>query len=139
MSELTLAGNLSGDPELRFTASGLPVANFTVCHTPRVWHKESGEYRDGETIFMRCSIWRDAAEHVAESLRRGDRVLVTGRVKSRSWETDAGEKRTVLELDADEVGPSLRWATAKVSRAVRSSAPAAPDAYSAPAAVPDVA
>ena len=122
MTTLTLTGNLAGDPELRYTPNGVAVANFTVCHTPRV--RKGDEYEDGETIFMRCSIWRDYAEHLANSLHRGDRVIVSGRVKSRTWETPEGDKRTVIEMDADEVGPSLRFADVKVSRAERSSAPA---------------
>jgi single-strand DNA-binding protein len=126
MSTITLVGNLSADPELRFTASGLAVAGFTVCHTPRFFDKNTNEWRDGETIFMRCSIWREYAGNVAESLRRGDRVMVTGKIKSRSWETDAGEKRTVIELDAEEVGPALRYGTTRFTKATRSDA--APDA-----------
>lgn len=131
MTAFTLAGNLAGDPELRFTPAGVAVANFTVCHTPRHLDKQSGEWVDGETLFLRCSIWREAAEHVAESLHRGDRVLVTGRLKSRSYETGEGDKRTVIELDADDVGPSLRWATARVQRAARASEAATGDAWAA--------
>ncbi len=116
---ITLVGNLTGDPELRFTPSGAAVANFTVASTPRTFDRQSNEWKDGETLFMRCSIWRDAAENVAESLQRGARVVVTGRLKSRSYETKEGEKRTVIELDVDEVGPSLRYATAKVNKTQR--------------------
>ena len=116
---ITLVGNLTGDPELRFTPSGAAVANFTVASTPRTFDRQSNEWKDGETLFMRCSIWRDAAENVAESLTRGARVVVTGRLKSRSYETKEGEKRTVLEMDVDEVGPSLRYATAKVNKTQR--------------------
>ena len=117
---ITIIGNLTNDPELRFTPSGAAVANFTVASTPRTFDRQSNDWKDGETLFMRCSVWRDAAENVAESLQRGSRVLVTGRLKSRSYETKEGEKRTVVELDVDEVGPSLRYATAKVNKTTRS-------------------
>ena len=117
---ITLVGNLTADPELRFTPSGAAVANFTVASTPRTFDRQSNEWKDGETLFIRCSIWRDAAENVAESLARGTRVIVQGRLKSRSYETKEGEKRTVFELDVDEIGPSLRSATAKVNRTQRS-------------------
>lgn len=116
---ITLIGNLTADPELKFTPSGAAVANFTVASTPRTMDRQSNEWKDGETLFMRCAIWREAAENVAESLTKGSRVLVTGRLKSRSYETREGEKRTVVELDVDEVGPSLRYATAKVARTQR--------------------
>jgi single-strand DNA-binding protein len=116
---ITIIGNITGDPELRFTPSGAAVANFTVASTPRQFDRTSNEWKDGETLFMRCSVWRDAAENVAESLQRGTRVLVSGRLKSRSYETKEGEKRTVIELDVDEVGPSLKYATAKVNRTQR--------------------
>ena len=116
---LTVVGNLTGDPELRFTPSGAAVANFTVASTPRTFDRQSNEWKDGETLFMRCSVWREAAENVAESLHRGTRVVVTGRLKSRSYETKEGEKRTVVEMDVDEVGPSLRYATAKVNKTQR--------------------
>jgi len=116
---LTLIGNLTNDPELRFTPSGAAVANFTVASTPRQFDRQSNEWKDGETLFMRCSVWRDAAENVAESLQRGSRVIVTGRLKSRTYDTKEGEKRTVMELEVDELGPSLRYATAKVNRTQR--------------------
>src|SRR5471030_1013366 len=116
---ITIIGNLTADPELRFTPSGAAVANFTVASTPREFDRTSNEWKDGETLFMRCSVWRDAAENVAESLQRGTRVLVTGRLRSRSYETKEGEKRTVVEMEVDEVGPSLRYATAKVAKASR--------------------
>jgi single-strand DNA-binding protein len=116
---ITLVGNLTGDPELRFTPSGAAVANFTVASTPRTFDRQSNEWKDGETLFMRCAIWREAAENVAESLTKGTRVVVTGRLRSRSYETREGEKRTVMEMDVDEVGPSLRYATAKVARTSR--------------------
>ena len=116
---ITVIGNLTNDPELRFTPSGAAVANFTIASTPRTFDRQSNEWKDGETLFMRCSVWRDAAENVAESLQRGTRVLVSGRLRSRSYETKEGEKRTVVELDVDEVGPSLRYATAKVNRTQR--------------------
>ena len=116
---LTIIGNLAGDPELRFTQSGVPVVNFTVASTPRRYDKNSGQWVDEETLFMRCSLWRDAAENVAESLGRGTRVIVSGRLKARSYETQQGEKRTVTELEVDEVGPSLRYASAKVNKTTR--------------------
>ena len=119
---ITVIGNITGDPELRFTPSGAAVANFTVASTPRQFDRQSNEWKDGETLFMRCSVWRDAAENVAESLQRGTRVLVTGRLKSRSYDTKEGEKRTVMELEVDEVGPSLRYATAKVNKTQRGGA-----------------
>ena len=118
---ITIIGNLTADPELRFTPSGAAVANFTVASTPRQFDRTSNEWKDGETLFMRCSVWRDAAENVAESLQRGARVLVSGRLKSRSYETKEGEKRTVIEMDVEEVGPSLKYATAKVNRTQRGS------------------
>ena len=113
---ITVVGNLTADPELRFTASGAAVANFTVASTPRTFDRATGEWKDGEALFLRCNIWRQAAENVAESLTRGARVIVTGRLKQRSFDTKEGEKRTVIELEVDEVGPSLRYATAKVNR-----------------------
>ncbi len=118
---LTVVGNLTADPELRFTASGAAVANFTVASTPRTFDRASNEWKDGEALFMRCNIWRQAAENVAESLTRGSRVVVTGRLKQRSFDTKEGEKRTVIELEVDEIGPSLRYATAKVNRVNRPS------------------
>ncbi|MCI1260776.1 MAG: single-stranded DNA-binding protein [Tetrasphaera jenkinsii] len=117
---LTIIGNLTGDPELRFTPSGAAVANFTVASTPRTFDRQSNEWKDGETLFMRCSVWREVAENVAESLHKGTRVLVTGRLRSRSYETKEGEKRTVVEMEVDEIGPSLRYATTKVNRTQRS-------------------
>ena len=116
---ITVIGNITGDPELRFTPSGAAVANFTVASTPRQFDRQSNEWKDGETLFMRCSVWRDAAENVAESLQRGTRVIVSGRLKSRSYETKEGEKRTVVEMEVDEVGPSLRYASAKVTKTQR--------------------
>jgi len=116
---ITVVGNLTADPELRFTPSGAAVANFTVASTPRTFDKNSNEWKDGEALFLRCSVWRQAAENVAESLQRGAAVIVQGRLKQRSFETKEGEKRTVYELDVDEVGPSLKWATAKVTKASR--------------------
>ncbi len=117
---ITVVGNLTADPELRFTPSGAAVANFTVASTPRTFDKNSNEWKDGEALFLRCSVWRQAAENVAESLQRGTAVIVQGRLKQRSFETKEGEKRTVYELDVDEVGPSLKFATAKVTKASRS-------------------
>jgi single-strand DNA-binding protein len=116
---ITVIGNLTADPELRFTPAGAAVANFTVASTPRIFDRQSNEWKDGEALFMRCNIWREAAENVAESLSRGSRVIVTGRLKQRSYETREGEKRTVMELEVDEIGPSLKYATAKVTKASR--------------------
>ena len=116
---ITVVGNLTADPELRFTATGAAVANFTVASTPRTFDKNTNEWKDGEALFLRCSIWRQPAENVAETLTRGARVIVSGRLQQRSYETKEGEKRTVIELAVDEIGPSLRYATAKVNRAVR--------------------
>ena len=115
---LTIVGNCVNDPELRFLASGVAVASFAVASTPRTFDKATNEWKDGETLFMRCSIWREAAENVAESLTRGTRVIVTGRLKSRSYEKD-GQQRTAYELDVEEVGPSLRYARANVRKAER--------------------
>jgi single-strand DNA-binding protein len=117
---ITVIGNLTADPELRFTPSGAAVANFTVASTPRTYDQTSQEWKDGEALFLRCNVWRQAAENVAESLTRGSRVIVSGRLKQRSFDTKEGEKRTVIELEVDEIGPSLRYATAKVTRAARS-------------------
>ena len=116
---ITVVGNLTADPELRFTPAGAAVANFTVASTPRIFDRQSSEWKDGEALFLRCSIWREAAENVAESLTRGSRVIVTGRLKQRSFETKEGEKRTVMEVEVDEIGPSLKYATAKVNKASR--------------------
>jgi single-strand DNA-binding protein len=117
---ITVVGNLTADPELRFTPSGAAVANFTVASTPRTLDRQSNEWRDGEPLFLGCSVWRQAAENAAESLTRGMRVIVTGRLKARSYETREGEKRTVFEIEVDEVAPSLRYATAKVTKTSRS-------------------
>ena len=117
---ITVVGNLTADPELRFTPSGAAVASFTVASTPRTFDRQSNEWKDGEALFLRCSIWRQAAENVAETLQRGMRVIVQGRLQQRSFETREGEKRTVIEMQVDEVGPSLRYATAKVTRTQRS-------------------
>lgn len=147
---ITVVGNLTDDPELRFTPSGAAVANFTVASTPRTFDRNTNEWVDGEAMFLRCSIWRQAAENVAESLQRGMRVVVQGRLKARSYETREGEKRTVFEIEVDEIGPSLRFATAKVTRTNRQggggysgggagggqSAPADPWATPAPSAAP---
>ncbi len=119
---ITVVGNLTADADLRFTPSGAAVANFTVASTPRSFDKQAGEWKDGEPLFMRCSIWRQAAENVGETLTRGMRVIVVGRLKQRSYEKD-GEKRTVVELEADEVGPSLKYATAKVAKVSRDGRP----------------
>jgi single-strand DNA-binding protein len=116
---ITVVGNLTADPELRFTPSGAAVANFTVASTPRTFDRQSGEWKDGEALFLRCNVWRQPAENVAESLTRGMRVMVSGRLRQRSFETREGEKRTVVELEVDEVGPSLRYATAKINKVSR--------------------
>ena len=121
-NQVTLVGNLTDDPELRYTPNGAAVANFTVASTPRFLDKATNEWKDGEALFLRCSIWRQAAENVAESLTRGARVIVQGRLKQRSYETKEGEKRTVFEVEVDEIGPSLRYATAKVNKTSRSGA-----------------
>jgi single-strand DNA-binding protein len=117
---ITVVGNLTDDPELRFTPSGAAVAKFRIASTPRTLDRQSGEWKDGEPLFLACNIWRDAAEHVAESLQRGARVIVQGRLRQRSYETREGEKRTIYELEVDEIGPSLRYATAKVQKMSRS-------------------
>lgn len=117
---ITVVGNLTADPELRFTPSGAAVANFTVASTPRTFDRQTNEWKDGDALFLRCSIWREAAENVAETLTKGMRVIVQGRLTQRSYETREGEKRTVVELQVDEIGPSLRYASAKVTRAQRS-------------------
>jgi single-strand DNA-binding protein len=143
---ITVVGNLVDDPELRFTPSGAPVANFRIASTPRTFDKQSNEWKDGEALFLSCSIWRQAAENVAESLQKGMRVIVQGRLKQRSYETREGERRTVVELEVEEVGPSLKYATAQVNRANRgggnwggggqSNAPAAADPWNQPGAGP---
>ncbi len=139
---ITVVGNLTDDPELRFTSSGAAVANFTVASTPRFFDKNTNDWKDGDALFLRCSIWRQAAENVAETLTKGARVIVQGRLKQRSYETREGEKRTVYELDVDEVGPSLKYATAKVVKVSRGSGGGggfgggAPAAASAPAEDP---
>ena len=117
---LTVIGNLTDDPELRFTSSGAAVAKFRVASTPRFMDKASGEWKDGEPLFLSCTVWRQVAENVAESLSRGSRVIISGRLRQRTYETKEGEKRTVIDLEVDEIGPSLRYATAKVQRMSRS-------------------
>jgi single-strand DNA-binding protein len=128
---ITLVGNLTADPDLRFTPAGAAVATFTVASTPRVYDRQEGQWKDGDALFLRCTVWRDAAEHVADTLARGTRVIVTGRLKQRSFETRDGDKRTVIEVDVDEVGPSLRYigATlhAKTNGRTRNGAAEAPD------------
>src|ERR1700761_2530459 len=120
---ITIVGNLTDDPELRFTPSGAAVAKFRIASTPRTLDRQTNEWKDGEPLFLACNIWRDAAEHVAESLQRGARVIVQGRLRQRSYETREGEKRTVYELEVDEIGPSLRYATAKVMKMTRQTEP----------------
>jgi single-strand DNA-binding protein len=117
---ITVIGNLTSDPELRWTPSGAAVANFTIASTPRTLDRQTQEWKDGEALFLRCNVWRQAAENVAESLTRGSRVMAQGRLKQRSFETKEGEKRTVVELEVDEIGPSLRYATATVTKSDRS-------------------
>jgi len=114
---ITVVGNLTSDPELRYTQNGLAVANFTIASTPRSFDRASNDWKDGEALFLRASVWREFAEHVASSLSKGSRVVATGRLKQRSYETREGEKRTSIELEVDEIGPSLRYATAQVTRA----------------------
>src|ERR1700688_241116 len=118
-TQITIAGNLVEDPELRFTPAGQPVARFRVASTPRIRDAATNEWKDGDSLFLTCNVWRQAAENVAESLQRGMRVIVTGRLKQRNYETKEGEKRTVYEIEVDDVGPSLRNASAKVARANR--------------------
>ena len=141
---ITIIGNLTNDPELRFTPSGAAVASFTVASSSRVLDKQTNEWKDGDTTFLRCNVWRQYAENVAESLQRGMRVLVNGRLKQRSYETKEGEKRTVYEVEVDDVGPALRYATAKVTKVARAGgggfgpsgggdAPAADDPWATPA------
>ncbi len=118
---ITVVGNLVADPELRFTPAGQPVATFRIASTPRIMDRQTNEWKDGDSLFLSCNVWRQAAENVAESLQRGMRVIVTGRLKQRNYETKEGEKRTVYEVEVDDVGPSLRNASAKVNRASRGS------------------
>jgi single-strand DNA-binding protein len=118
---ITVVGNLTADPELRFTPSGAAVASFTIASTPRTFDRNTSEWKDGEALFLRCSLWRQAAENAAESLTRGMRVIAQGRLQQRSYETREGEKRTVIELQVDEIGPSLKYASAKVNRTQRGS------------------
>jgi len=113
---ITVVGNLTADPDLRFTTSGVAVAAFTVASTPRVFDRQSGEWKDGDTLFLRCTLWRQPAENTAETLSKGTRVIVTGRLKQRTYDTPDGQQRTVTEIDVDDIGPSLRYATATVTR-----------------------
>ena len=131
---ITVVGNLTADPELRYTQNGVAVANFTIASTPRNFDRATGEWKDGDALFMRASVWREFAEHAASSLTKGARVVATGRLRQRSYETKEGEKRTSIELEVDEIGPSLRYATAQVQRQSGGSSKAAvDDAWSAPA------
>ena len=120
---LTITGNLTADPDLRFTGTGTAVVAFTVAASRRVYDQATGQWKDGDTLFLRCSVWRELADHAAETLTKGTRVIVTGRLKQRSYDTPEGDKRTVYEIDADDVGPSLKWATAKIARTSRDKAP----------------
>lgn len=131
---ITVVGNLTADPELRYTQNGVAVANFTIASTPRMFDRASGEWKDGEALFMRASVWREFAEHVASSLTKGARVIATGRLRQRSYETKEGEKRTSIELEVDEIGPSLRYATAQVQRQSSGAKGAMEDGWSSPAA-----
>jgi single-strand DNA-binding protein len=134
---ITVIGNLTADPELRYTQNGLPVANFTVASTPRSFDRQANEWKDDEALFLRCSVWREVAEHVAGSLTKGTRVIVQGRLKQRSYQDREGNNRTALELEVDEIGPSLRYATAQVTRTAGSGAGGAARRPSAPQQVQD--
>ena len=125
---ITVIGNLTADPELRFTPAGAPVANFTIASTPRTFDKQANDWKEGETLFLRASVWREAAENAAETLTKGTRVVAQGRLKSRSYDTKEGDRRTVIELEVDEIGPSLRYATARVNRTDRRDQPQQPAA-----------
>lgn len=118
-TQITVIGNLTADPELRFTPAGAAVANFTIASTPREFDRQANEWKDGEALFLRCSVWRESAENVAETLAKGMRVIAQGRLRSRSYDTKEGERRTVMELEVDEIGPSLRFASATVTRTQR--------------------
>jgi single-strand DNA-binding protein len=133
---VTVVGNLTADPELRYTQSGLAVANFTIASTPRQFDRNANEWKDGDPLFLRASVWREFAEHVASSLTKGSRVIAQGRLKQRSYETKEGEKRTTIELEVDEIGPSLRYATAQVTRATSGGSAAPAPAASEPWATP---
>lgn len=124
---ITVVGNLTSDPELRYTQNGLAVANFTIASTPRTFDRASNDYKDGETLFLRASVWREFAEHIAGSLSKGSRVIATGRLRQRAYETKEGEKRTSIELEIDEIGPSLRYATATITRTASTNADESPD------------
>lgn len=122
----TIIGNLTADPELKFLQSGTAVANFTIASTPRTYDKTTGEWKDGETLYLRCSLWREAAENLAGSLTRGARVIATGKLRSRSWESNDGDKRTTIELEVEEIGASLRYATAAVTKTSGGKTPTKP-------------
>ncbi|MFC7942682.1 single-stranded DNA-binding protein [Microbacterium oxydans] len=135
---ITVVGNLTADPELRFTQNGLPVANFTIASTPRIFDRAANEYKDGDALFLRASCWRELAEHVAGSLTKGTRVIAQGRLRQRSYQDREGNQRTAIELEVDEIGPSLRYATAQVARAAKTDAqktkaqPAAEEQWATP-------
>ena len=133
---ITVVGNLTDDPELRFTPSGAAVANFTIASTPRTFDKQTNTWKDGDALFLRCSIWRQAAENVAETLTKGMRVMVTGNLRQRSYQTQQGENRTVIELDVDEIGPSLKYAIAKVAKANRQNPTSGGSGYGGPGTGP---
>lgn len=131
---ITVVGNLTADPELRYTQNGVAVANFTIASTPRTYDRQSGEWKDGEALFLRASVWREFAEHVANSLTKGSRVVATGRLRQRSYETKEGEKRTSIELEVDEIGPSLRYATAAITKQASGARQGGDDQWASPAA-----
>ncbi len=131
---ITVVGNLTADPELRYTQNGLPVANFTIASTPRTFDRQANEWKDGDALFLRASVWREFAEHVAATLTKGARVIATGRLKQRNYQDREGNNRTSIELEIDEIGPSLRYATAEITRASGSNRRANDDAWSTPAA-----
>lgn len=133
---ITVVGNLTSDPELRYTQAGLAVANFTIASTPKVFDRQTNEWKDGDSLFLRASVWKEYAEHVAGSLMKGSRVIVTGRLKQRSYETKEGEKRTSLEIEVDEIGPSLRYATAQITRTQSGNGTPGSAAVGAPAGEP---
>ncbi|WP_420082633.1 single-stranded DNA-binding protein (plasmid) [Streptomyces sp. JL4002] len=133
---VTVVGNLTADPELRFTTSGVPVAGFTIASTPRIYDRDRSEFTDGESLFLRCTLWRDAAEYAAQNLARGMRVIVTGRLKQRTYDDKEGQRRTVVEIDAEEAAPSLTYAKATVTKTYRPAGAAAPGGLTLPPARP---
>lgn len=136
-TSITVVGNLTADPELRYTTAGAAVANFTVASTPRTFDRQAGEWKDGQPLFVRCTLWRQPAEHAAESLARGTRVVVTGRLIQRAYESRDGDQRTVTELDVEDIGPSLRYATAQVNKATRNGVATQPSPAADEEVIPD--